>query len=131
MAYLDKGVNNLTMTFRQSAGSGGQSGRVAGDVKWKEYSGSDWTVDRQFQQIVKTSPATFRSRRGYEVPRRSTSRWRFWAVGGRRGRGRRVTIGDLLQVSAATAGGQGWPGYDAQADLDGNGLVDIQDCWRW
>jgi hypothetical protein len=129
MAYLDKGVNNITVTFDNPQDLSASRTELRVTYKWKEYSGSDWTVDKQSQTIVKTSPATFTiTTGGAKVPR--TEYIQIEVLGPLAGDCNgddQVTIGDLLQVVTAYGGRVGGPGYDAQADLDGNGLVNILD----
>jgi hypothetical protein len=69
MAYLDKGVNHITVTFDNPQDfASGASLKVV--YKWKENNGSGWTVDRDYTQYVTTSPATFTiTTAGTKVPR--------------------------------------------------------------
>ena len=60
MAYLDKGVNNITVTFDNPAELSQPAAlilRVA--YQWKEYDGTGWTIDKSYEQYVLASPATF------------------------------------------------------------------------
>ena len=69
MAYLDKGVNHITVTFDnpQDFASGGA---LKVTYKWREYDGTGWNVDRINEQYVTTSPATFTiTTGGSKVPR--------------------------------------------------------------
>ncbi len=55
MAYLDNGVNHLSFTCDNPSALG--SGyRIKLDYKWKEYDGSDWTIDKAYTKYVSTSP---------------------------------------------------------------------------
>jgi phosphodiesterase/alkaline phosphatase D-like protein len=69
MAYLDKGVNHITVTCDNPQDlASGASFRVV--YKWKEYDGSDWTVDRIQEQFITGSPTTFTiNADGAKVPR--------------------------------------------------------------
>jgi hypothetical protein len=69
MAYLDKGVNHLTVTFDNPQDfTSGASLKVV--YQWKENHGAGWTVERSFEQYVTTSPATFTiTTGGVKVPR--------------------------------------------------------------
>ncbi len=70
MAYLDKGTNNITFTFDnpQDLSGGGAAIRIA--YLWKEYDGSDWSIDRSYETYVTTSPANFTINvGGTKVPR--------------------------------------------------------------
>ncbi len=59
MPYLDKGINDLTLTF-DNATELAASGNVLHVVyKWKEYDGSDWTIDKQFETYAAASPTHF------------------------------------------------------------------------
>ena len=70
MPYLDKGVNNITLTFDNSAQLQASGNVLHVVYKWKEYSGSDWTVDRQFETNAISSPTTFTiTTSGTKVPR--------------------------------------------------------------
>ncbi len=70
MAYLDKGVNHITVTFDNPAELAA-SGNVLHIVyKWKEYDGAGWTIDKQFETTTATSPTTFTiTTGGDKVPR--------------------------------------------------------------
>jgi hypothetical protein len=70
MAYLDKGVNNITVTFDNPQDLAWTYTALKVTYKWKEYSGTDWTVDKSFTTYVTTSPATFTiTTSGTKVPR--------------------------------------------------------------
>jgi hypothetical protein len=58
MAYLDKGVNNISVTLDNP---GDLAAGVAFKVtyQWKEYDGADWTIDRQESQYITASPTNF------------------------------------------------------------------------
>ncbi len=55
MAYLDNGVNHLTFTC-DNASALGSGYRIKLDYKWKEYDGSDWTIDKAYTKYISTSP---------------------------------------------------------------------------
>ncbi len=58
MAYLDKGVNHITVTCDNPQDLGGST--VLHVVyKWKEYDGTDWTISRVREQYITSCPATF------------------------------------------------------------------------
>jgi hypothetical protein len=70
MAYLDKGVNNVTLTFDNAAELLASGNVIHVVYKWKEYSGSDWTVDKQFETYATASPTGFTiTTGGAKVPR--------------------------------------------------------------
>ncbi len=70
MAYLDKGVNHVTLTFDNPAELAASGNYLHVVYKWKEYSGGAWTVDRQFETYTTSSPATFTiATGGSKVPR--------------------------------------------------------------
>ncbi len=69
MAYLDKGVNHITVTCDnpQDLASGAA---LHVTYKWKEYDGANWTIDRSYDAYVNSSPATFTvTTGGTKVPR--------------------------------------------------------------
>jgi hypothetical protein len=69
MAYLDKGVNHITVTF-DNPGDLTASTLFKITYKWKEYSGSSWSVDKIQEMYVGGSPATFTiTTGGTKVPR--------------------------------------------------------------
>ena len=57
MAYLDKGVNNLSVTCDNPTALGSNY-RMKIVYKWKEYDGSNWTIDKAYTKYANTSPAT-------------------------------------------------------------------------
>jgi hypothetical protein len=59
MAYLDKGVNHVTLTFDNPAELVASGNVVKVTYKWKEYGTSDWTVDKAYIKYINTSPAAF------------------------------------------------------------------------
>ncbi len=70
MAYLDKGTNHVTLTFDNPADLQASGNAVYVVYKWKEFDGTDWTIDRQFSACVTDSPATFTiDTFGTKVPR--------------------------------------------------------------
>ena len=70
MAYLDKGTNNITLTFDNAAELQASRNVLHVVYKWKEYSGTDWTVDKMFETYVTASPSTFTiTAGGTKVPR--------------------------------------------------------------
>ncbi len=70
MAYLDKGVNHITLTF-DNPDELQASGNVLHVLyKWKEYDGSDWTIEKQFETYATASPTSFTiTTEGSKVPR--------------------------------------------------------------
>lgn len=70
MAYLDKGVNHITLTFDNPAELVASSNVLHVAYKWKEYDGTDWTIDRQADRYINSSPANFTiTTGGSKVPR--------------------------------------------------------------
>ncbi len=70
MAYLDKGVNNITLTFDNPAELQASGNVIHVVYKWKEYDTSGWTVDKQFETYATTSPTSFTiTTEGAKVPR--------------------------------------------------------------
>ncbi len=70
MAYLDKGLNNITLTFDNPAELQASRNVLHVFYKWKEYDGTDWTVDRSFETYLTASPSTFSiTTGGTKVPR--------------------------------------------------------------
>ena len=70
MAYLDKGVNHITLTFDNAAELQASHNVMHVVYKWKEFNGSDWTVDKQFETYTSSSPAAFTiNTAGSKVPR--------------------------------------------------------------
>ena len=69
MPYLDKGTNNITVTFDNPQDlAAGAAFKVT--YKWKEYDGSGWTIDKVHEQYVATSPFTYTIETGgTKVPR--------------------------------------------------------------
>ena len=59
MAYLDKGVNNITVTFDNPAELAASGAAFKVTYQWKEYDGTGWTIDKSHEQYVLTSPTTF------------------------------------------------------------------------
>ncbi len=58
MAYLDKGVNHITVTCDNPQDLGTVAAfRVV--YRWKEFDGSDWTIDRMHEEYITDSPQTF------------------------------------------------------------------------
>ncbi len=67
MAYLDKGVNHITVTFDNPQDfASGAALRVV--YTWKEYDGSGWNVARTHEQYVTDSPSTFTITTGGTAP---------------------------------------------------------------
>ncbi len=58
LPYLDNGVNHITVTMDNPSALGSTS-MLKITYKWKEYSGSDWTIDKALVKYVNTSPASF------------------------------------------------------------------------
>jgi hypothetical protein len=70
MAYLDKGVNTITVTFDNPAELQASRNVLRVYYRWKENHGAGWTVDREFTTDVTTSPTTFTIHvEGTKVPR--------------------------------------------------------------
>ena len=61
MAYLDNGVNNITLTFDNAPELQASRNLIHVTYKWKEYDGTakNWTIDQQFDGYAVSSPATF------------------------------------------------------------------------
>ncbi len=59
MAYLDKGVNIITLTFDNPAELQASGNVIHVVYKWKEYDGSDWTIEKQFETYAAASPTNF------------------------------------------------------------------------
>jgi chitodextrinase len=69
MAYLDKGVNNITLTFDNPQDLT-PSTAIKVTYRWKENHGAGWTVNRVHEEEIATSPATFTINvGGTKVPR--------------------------------------------------------------
>jgi chitodextrinase len=70
MAYLDKGVNHFSLTFDNPAELAASGNVLRVVYKWKEYSGTDWTIDKQFETHTSASPTAFTiNTAGAKVPR--------------------------------------------------------------
>jgi hypothetical protein len=70
MPYLDKGLNHLTLTFDNAAELQASRNVLHVVYKWKEYDGSGWNVDRDYQGYFVASPSTFTiDVAGSKVPR--------------------------------------------------------------
>ncbi len=70
MAYLDRGVNNITLTFDNPAELLASRNLIHVFYKWKEYDGTGWTVDKSYEGYAVASPATFSiTTGGTKVPR--------------------------------------------------------------
>ncbi len=70
MAYLDKGVNNITVTFDNADVLLGSRSTLQVTYKWKEYDGTGWTIARERVVDCHTSPTTFTiTAAGDKVPR--------------------------------------------------------------
>jgi hypothetical protein len=70
MAYLDKGINHITLTFDNPAELLASGNALHVVYKWKEYNGTAWAIDKTFQAYVTASPATFTiNTAGTKVPR--------------------------------------------------------------
>jgi hypothetical protein len=129
MAYLDKGTNHLTFTFDNPQDIATSRAEIRLTYKWKEYGTSDWTVDKQFQTIVKTSPATFTiTTGGAKVPRTEYIQMEVLApIPGDCNGDDSVDVVDILTIVYAYGTRTGQPQFDPQADLDNSGAVDITD----
>jgi len=70
MPYLDKGINNLTLTFDNAAELQASGNVIHVVYKWKEYGTTDWTVDKQYEGWFSASPSGFTiNTGGAKVPR--------------------------------------------------------------
>ena len=70
MAYLDKGVNNITVTFDNPAELAASGAAFKVIYQWKEYDGTGWTIDKTHEQYIMTSPTTYSiTTGGAKVPR--------------------------------------------------------------
>ena len=70
MAYLDKGVNHITVTFDNPQDLVGSGKVVKITYRWKEYDGAGWTIDKRIEAYLVTSPTTFTiNTYGSKVPR--------------------------------------------------------------
>jgi chitodextrinase len=70
MPYLDKGINNLTLTFDNPAELQASGNVIHVVYKWKEFAATDWTVDKQYEGWFAASPAGFTiNAGGTKVPR--------------------------------------------------------------
>ncbi|HUW81451.1 MAG TPA: Calx-beta domain-containing protein, partial [Phycisphaerae bacterium] len=70
MAALDKGTNNLTVTFDNPTElqASGASFKVV--YSWKEYDGADWTIAKSYETYITGSPTNFQiTTGGSKVPR--------------------------------------------------------------
>ncbi len=69
MAYLDKGVNHLTITCDNPEDLG-SNWRMKVTYKWKENNGAGWTIDKTYVRHIDTSPADITvTTGGAKVPR--------------------------------------------------------------
>ncbi len=59
MAYLDKGVNHITLTFDNLAQLQASHNVLHVVYHWKEYDGSDWNIDKQYDGYFAASPSVF------------------------------------------------------------------------
>ena len=70
LPYLDKGINNITLTFDNPAELQASRNLIHVVYKWKEYDGSDWNVSREYNGYFSSSPSTFTiAVGGTKVPR--------------------------------------------------------------
>ncbi len=70
MAYLDKGVNHITLTFDNPAELAASGNVLRVVYKWKEFDGVGWNVSREFDTTTDTSPCSFTiTTGGSKVPR--------------------------------------------------------------
>jgi hypothetical protein len=70
LAYLDKGVNQITVTFDNPAELAVSGAAFKVTYQWKEYDGTGWNIARSHEQYVLTSPTTFTiTTNGTKVPR--------------------------------------------------------------
>lgn len=74
MAYLDKGVNNISVTCG-NAQALGANWRLKITYQWKEYDGSGWNISKSYVKYANTSPANFTIvTGGTKVPRTESIR---------------------------------------------------------
>ena len=70
MAYLDKGVNNVTVTLDNPEDLVGKGVGLYVTYQWREYDGSGWNVAREQTEQITGSPHTFQIvTGGTKVPR--------------------------------------------------------------
>ena len=70
MPYLDKGVNNITLTFDNASELLASRNLLHVVYQWKEYDGTGWNINRSFSAYTTTSPTTFTINvGGNKVPR--------------------------------------------------------------
>jgi hypothetical protein len=70
LAYLDKGVNNITVTFDNAAELAASGAAFKVTYQWKEYDGTGWTIAKSHEQYILASPTTFTiTTGGTKVPR--------------------------------------------------------------
>ncbi len=69
MAYLDKGVNELTITCDNPEDLGDDY-RMKVTYTWKEYDGADWTIEKSYVRHISDSPTSITlTTGGTKVPR--------------------------------------------------------------
>ena len=74
MAYLDKGLNRITVTFDNPQDLVGNCALKV-TYRWKEFDGTGWTIDKIHEQYVPTSPFTFNiTPAGSRVPKTESIR---------------------------------------------------------
>lgn len=130
MAYLDKGTNNITFTFDNPQDLAAGRGRIRLTYKWKEYSGSDWTVDRQHVEYVTGSPTAFTINvGGAKVPRTEFVKMEVLPppLAGDCTLDDRVDVFDLLLMVNTFGAKAGEPAFEPRADFDESGRVDLFD----
>ena len=129
MAYLDKGVNNITVSFDNPQEVAGSCAAMKVTYKWKEYSGTAWTVDKTYETYVSTSPATFTiTTGGTKVPR--TEYIQMAVVNmlpGDINKDTYVDMTDLVILAGSWGLCKGQTGYDLRCDLNGDDAVDVVD----
>ena len=70
MAYLDKGTNNITLTFDNAAELQASGNVLHVQYTWKEFDGTGWTIDKHYDGYFTASPSTFMIvTNGTKVPR--------------------------------------------------------------
>jgi hypothetical protein len=129
MAYLDKGVNNITVTFDNPQELAATRAAMKVAYKWKEYVGSGWAVDKSYETYVSTSPTTFTlTVGGTKVPRTEYIQMEVVALpAGDINKDGRVDTADLLMLAGQWGRSQQQAGFDVRCDLNGDGSIDVVD----
>ncbi len=129
MAYLDKGVNHLTVSFDNPQDLAGNYTTLKVTYKWKEYGTSDWTVDKSYVKYLTTSPATFTiTTGGTKVPRTEYIRMDVISkYPGDIDEDGQVDVIDLLTFVDSFGKTEGDSGYDPRCDMNADNSVDVVD----